>query len=101
MHDFLKQNAGFLIAVGGGLLVSVLNSEKHSVMVAITRLAAGLFCSVFLTDPFLHYMELDPETYRNGVAGLFSMMGYAVTRFVANIDSATLLDFVRAIRGQK
>jgi hypothetical protein len=101
MIDFLKDQAGFIIAIAGGLVVSVLSSEKHSIMVALARISAGLFCSVFLTDPFIDFMSLNTDTYRNGVAGLFSMMGYAMTRFVANIDSNTLLDFIRAIRGGK
>ena len=99
MIDFLKEQAGFVLAIAGGIAVSVMSSDKHSLTVALARIAAGLFCSVFLTDPFLHWMTLDPETYRNCVAGLFSMMGYALTRFVANADGKTLMDFIRAFRG--
>ncbi len=29
------------------------------------------------------------------------MMGYALTRFTANIDGNTMLDFIRALRGGK
>lgn len=98
MLDFIKDQIGFIVAIAGGLIVSVLSSEKHSLLVALTRTAAGLFCSTFLTDPFLHYMSLSPETYRNAVAGVFAMMGYAITRFVANSDREILLDIIRAIR---
>lgn len=99
MIDFLKEQSGFLLAIVGGTVVSILSSEKRSLMVALTRIMAGLFCSVFLADPFIHYMQLDSDTYRNGVAGLFSMMGYALTRFVVNIDGPTLLEFIKALRG--
>lgn len=99
--DFIKEQSGFLLASLGGVLVSILSSERHSFAVAVTRVAAGLFCSIFLVDPFVHFMELDPERYRNGVAGLFAMMGYALTRFVANIDGRTLMDLIRAVRGGK
>lgn len=101
MIDFLKEQAGFLIAIVGGLFISVLSSEKHSWLVAVTRVSAGLFASIFLADPFIHYMALEPGTYRNGVAGLFAMMGYAMTKFVANIDGKTLIEIIKAIRGTK
>lgn len=99
--EFLKEQGAFLFAIVGGLVVSVLSSEKHSIMVGLTRISSGLFCSVFFADPFIHHMSLDPNTYRNGVAGLFAMMGYALTRFVANIDRTTLIDIIKALRGGK
>lgn len=99
--DFIREQAGFIVAIVGGLIISVMSSEKHSLMVAVTRVSAGLFASVFLADPFIHYMGLEPETYRNGVAGLFAMMGYAITKFVANIDGKTLIEIIKAIRGGK
>lgn len=99
MSEFLKEQIGFILATVGGLVISVLSSEKHAFSVAATRIAAGLFCSMFLADPFMAYMELNPDTYRNGIAGLFAMMGYSMTRFIANIDGNTLLEFIRAMRG--
>ncbi|SPL65329.1 hypothetical protein [Ochrobactrum soli] len=101
MNDLFKEHMGFMLATAGGLIVSVLSSERHSFLVAVTRVAAGLFCATVLADPFIDFMQLEPGTYRNGVAGLFAMMGYALTRFTANIDGKTLLDFVRALRGGK
>lgn len=101
MFDFIKEHTGFMFATAGGLLASILSSERHSIPVALTRVATGLFCSVVLADPFLHYMALEPTTYRNGVAGLFAMMGYAMSRFIANVDGKTIMDFIRAFRGGK
>lgn len=99
MMDFLREQAGFLLAAAGGVLISVLSSEKHSLLVGLTRVCAGLFCAIFFVDPFNDWMGLNPDTYRNGVAGLFAMMGYAMTKFVSNIDGATLVDVIKALRG--
>ncbi len=101
MTDFLREQVGFILAVIGGIVVSILSSEKHTIMVAASRVCAGVFCSVFLSGPFMHFMEFPSDTYRNAVAGLFAMMGYAVTKFVVNIDRRTLIDIIKAIRGGK
>lgn len=99
--DFFRDQAGFALAIIGGIIVSILASEKHSLAVASARIFAGLFCSIFLTDPTIDWLSLDSLTYRNAVAGLLAMTGYAVTRFVVNINKATVLELIRAIRGSK
>jgi hypothetical protein len=101
MTEFLKEQAGFILAIVGGLIVSILSSEKHTFTVAAARICAGLFCSTFLSDPFMHWMDFPTDTYRNAVAGLFAMMGYAVTKFVVNIDRRTLIELIKVIRGGK
>lgn len=98
---FMKDQLWFIAATGGGLLVSVLCSDKHSLGLAAARLAAGLFCSVFLTDILIDWMDLDPVTYRNGVAGLMSMCGYAITRFLANLNARVIIDLIKSFRGVK
>lgn len=97
----LKSQVGFWVATAGGLVVSVLTSDKHSWSISAARVAAGLFCSVFLTEPFLHHMALDPDTYALSVSGLFAMTGYAMTRFIANANLQTVLDIIKIIRGGK
>ncbi|WP_421983328.1 hypothetical protein [Roseibium sp.] len=97
----MKDQLWFIAATGGGLVVSVLCSDKHSFGLAAARVAAGLFCSIFLTDILIDWMDLDPTTYRNGVAGLMSMSGYAITRFLANLHARVIVDLIKSFRGVK
>lgn len=97
----IQENLGFLLVVAGGLIVSILSSERHTLLGTLSRIAAGVFCAVLFTDPVLHYLSLEADAYRKATAGIFSMSGYAITRFAANWDRQTVIDFVRALRGVK
>lgn len=98
---YLREQMGLLLAIGGGITVSILTSDRQSFTAACARVAAGTFCATVLTDPFLDFMAFDPDVYRNAIAGIFAMSGYALSRFAANWDRKTLLDVIRALRGIK
>ena len=100
MNDF-KDQLGFIFAIIGGLLVSMLTSTRHSFWLALTRIAAGLFCAWFFTEPVMHWMELNPATYRNSVAGLLAMAGYAAVRFISDLNKEDLFRILQILRGGK
>lgn len=98
MPDWLRDHGWFLVAVGGGVIVSMLTAERHSLPMAVARVGAGFFCGVFFTDPTLDWLSLEPDVYRNAVAALWGMSGYAVTRMVNTIRWERLSDIIKAWR---
>lgn len=96
MLDWLRTHGWFIVAMAGGIIVSMLTAERHSVGMAAARVTAGFVCGVFFTDPTLDWMSLDPDVYRNAVAALWGMSGYAMTRMVNTIRWERLSDIIRA-----
>lgn len=99
--DAFKNQFGFLVAIFGGVFVSMLASSRHSFKIAATRIFAGLFFAWFFTDPIIDWMHWDADTYRNSVAGLFAMMGYGVARIASNVTKDDFFKFVQLLRGGK
>lgn len=100
MSEWLRTHGYFLLALGGGILLSVLTAERHSLQMAAVRVSAGLICGWFFTDPTLDWLALDPDIYRNAVAALWGMSGYAVTRMVNTIRWERLFDIIKAWRAR-
>jgi len=99
-HEWVRDNVWLLLAILGGILVSVLASEHHSPKEAFRRVAAGLFCGWFFPDPFLDWLDRDPSIYGNAVAALFAMTGYALARVVVNFDGKSIAEWIAIAFGR-
>jgi 4-amino-4-deoxy-L-arabinose transferase-like glycosyltransferase len=97
----VKENVLFFVSIFGGVVVSVLCSDKVSVWQSVIRVVCGVILSALFTDPFLAIVEYDPELYRNSVAALFGMCGYAIARVLVNLDRATVIKVIQAVTGKK
>lgn len=89
-----------VVAIVGGIVVSLATSEDHSPKTAIARVASGLFCAVLFPDVLMDFLGLSPETYGNAIAGLLAMTGYSLSKIFTNINRQVLLDVVKAVRGK-
>lgn len=101
MIEWLGRHAWLIFWIAAGLAVSMLASGKHSLRLAIARIACGSFCAVLFPGPILDFLGRDPAVYGNFLAGLLAMTGYALVRLIANLDAKQMLELVRAIRGGK
>lgn len=99
--EYLKVQAGILIPALVGVMITILTSEKHSFLSALTRVASGLFCAMFLTEPILTWMEWDAQTYQSAVSGLLAINGFQIVKFVSNLTPETLLALLHRQKGKK
>jgi hypothetical protein len=98
MHDWIDRHLWFALSVIGGIIVSVLTADNQSLPVAAARVFCGLFCAVFFTDPLLDALGRDPAVYRNAMAGLLAVSGYAAVRMLNQMKWERLVDIVKAWR---
>ncbi|ETW11198.1 hypothetical protein ATO8_18630 [Roseivivax marinus] len=98
LATWLAENVWMLIAVGGGILVSIITSDDHSLKSGTGRILAGLFFAVVFPDPILTFLDRDPVVYGNALAGLLAMTGYAIAKALVSTGP---LDWIAAWRGKK
>lgn len=100
MLEWLDRHLWFGVSIIGGIIVSILTAENHSVWIATARVACGLFCAVVFTDPLLDILMRDPEIYRNAMAGLLAVSGYAGVRMINSANWSKLSDLIKAVRSK-
>ena len=96
--EWLTDNVWMIVAIGGGILVSMLTSEDHNLKSGTARILAGLFFAIVFPDPILAVLERDPEVYGNALSGLLAMTGYAIAK---TLVSTGPMDWIQAWRGKK
>ena len=99
--DWVLDNVWMIGAVMGGIIVSILTSEDHTLKMALVRDVTGCFCAIFLTHPLLDILGRDPAIYGNAVAGLLAMTGYAIAKNLAHLTGAQLAEWVAIVLGRK
>ncbi|ETX26418.1 hypothetical protein RISW2_04980 [Roseivivax isoporae LMG 25204] len=95
---WLAENVWMVVAVVGGIVVSMVTSEEHDLKSSAGRICSGLFFAIVFPDPILNFLERDPETYGNALAGLLAMTGYAIAKAIVTSGPA---DWIAAWRGKK
>lgn len=100
MIDWFKENFMFVAAIFGGTIISVITSEKHSLLISLTRVLSGVFCALFFTEPLVDLLSLNPDKYSNATAGLLSMSGYSLTQIVVTLNKDKIIGIVKAWRGK-
>lgn len=96
--EHVKSQAGVLVPAFSGVVVTLITSERHSFLVALARVACGLFCAIYFTEPVISWMDWETESYRSAVAGLLAMNGFQLVRF---FTSATPQSIIQMLRGKK
>ena len=90
--EYLKSQAGVLIPAIVGVAITLLTSERHSFLSAVARVASGLFCAIYLTDPILEWMRWNAEAYRSAVAGLLAINGFQLVKFFSDLNVERIID---------
>ena len=98
LAEWLADNVWLLVAVLGGIIVSIITSEDHDLKSASARIASGLFFAVVFPDPILSFLQRDPDIYGNALAGLLAMTGYAIAKTLVTTGP---IDWIKAWRGKK
>lgn len=101
MTDWIREQLWFLLSILGGVVVSIITTETHSVKIGAARLFSGVFCAVIFTDPIMDLWDFNPDIYENAVAGLLAITGYAVAKIIASLKLQDLMNFVKIFRGGK
>ncbi len=100
LADWLIDNVWMVAAVLGGIVVSILTSEEHTIRMAAARVASGLFCATMFPGPLLDLLGRDPEVYGNAVAGLLAMTGYAIAKNLVGLTGGQIAEWVAVILGR-
>lgn len=74
-HDFK-----LIASIAAGLVIAFLLSTATTVKAKIASVTAGLFFSVFLTEPLIQWAGLEFSTWKYAVAGLLAMSGDRLAR---------------------
>lgn len=96
--EYLKSQAGVLVPAIVGVAITLLTSEKHSFVSSVARVASGLFCAIYLTDPILEWMGWNAETYRSAVAGLLAINGFQLVKFFSALNAERVIDLWKHAR---
>ena len=85
----------FWAAIGGATLFKLATSPKHSPARTIITVGAAIFSAWLFTDPLLHFMNWEPESYRNAVAGLMALVGEGAMRWFIRVTPDKLISIWR------
>ncbi|MCV0395496.1 MAG: hypothetical protein K5872_22370 [Rhizobiaceae bacterium] len=90
----------FWIAVAGATVVKLMTSPFHSLFRAVATVFAAVFSAYVFTDPVVHWLELNSETYTAPMAALLALTGEGIIRslMAASFDPAKILEWWRGGR---
>ncbi|MDA4845977.1 hypothetical protein [Hoeflea poritis] len=94
----LGHDLKFWIAVVGAIIVKLLLSKTQSVLKALATVVAALFFAWIFTDPMLHFMEWEPETYKAPLAALLALTSEGLLRSLMTINLDKIVEYVRTLR---
>ncbi len=96
--EFGKDGIMFILAIIGGVIVSVISDTKHSLKAGIIRTFTGIFFAVFFCDPILHYLSFDVEVYRNATAGLLAITGYTLGKLLVSLSIEQIISWYKLLK---
>ena len=85
-------------AVFGAIILKLLMSKTQSVCQALVTVVAALFAAWIFTDPVLHWMEWEPETYKAPLAALLALTSEGLLRSLMTIHLDKIVEYVRKLR---
>lgn len=99
MNDFWGAIDGlFWLALGGGVLVKLMFSEKLTTRQVIMTVFSGVFCSVFFSKPILEFLKLDGDHFEYAVVGILALSGEHLLRRVLQFSkSGTIADIRKGV----
>lgn len=105
-----EREKGFWIAIIGAVVVKLILSPSvnwvKEPLKAFTRAALTVIPAVWgaytFTDPIIAWLQWDPESYRNAVAGLLAIVGENLIRKILNVTNSDtiLVDLFNLWRGK-
>lgn len=95
MKEYLDPT--FWLAIAGAVVVKLASSPYQGLIRTALTIFAAVFSAVVFTDPVLHYLGLDSNVYRHGVAALTALTGEGLMRFAmqAATDPIKIADWWR------
>ncbi len=97
---WLYGNLDIIVPAVAGVLIGVASQEDHSLRTTLIRFVTGVLAATLFTDPTLDYIERDPAVYKEAVAGLWGITGYAMSKFLTNLKLKHLREIVAIVRGK-
>ncbi len=95
---FLGHELRFWIAIGIATLLKVLTSKFHSPVRIMITVIAALFAAIFFTEPVLHLMQWEPDTYKVPTAALLALTGEGLMRSLVTITFDKLVKHWKDLR---
>ncbi len=78
----------FWLAVGGGIALKVIFSDKLTKKSLGLSIIAGIFCAVFFTEPALDFLRLEGDYYEHGMAAMFALTGENIVRRIIDFSKS-------------
>ena len=100
IKQFFSDTQALLVPAVFAIAVILVVTDIQSIKIAIAKIMAGLFCAVVFTEPFLDFLQRDPEVYKTATAGIFAMLGHELMRTVSGLNLEKLGDFIKKVRGK-
>ena len=95
---------GLWLAIVGAAIFKVVTSARLTVTQRLASFCAAVFFAWLLTDPTVHYLELDYERWGKVVAAVITLTGESFARVLmtAAADPLKTLDtFMKIRRGEQ
>jgi hypothetical protein len=98
-----KHDLAFWMSVGGATVVKLITSPYAGFVRALATVIAAVFSAYFFTQPAMHFLGLDPETYTTAMAAVMALTGEGAMRFLIQLsnDPTRAIDILRMWRGGK
>lgn len=83
----------FWLSTIGAAIVKLFLTPFNGIIATVTSFAAAIFFAVVFTDPVLNYLNLNPDSYKIGVAAVVALTGEGVAKRILGIladQNATL-----------
>lgn len=91
-------DALFWLALGGGVLVKLMFSEKLSTRQVIMTVCSGVFCAVFFSKPILDFLKLEGDHFEYAIVAVLALTGEHIVRRVVQFSkSGTVADVKKGL----
>lgn len=76
----------YWLVVALATVIKVITSATLTWWKVITTVLFAVFAAWVFTDPMLHFLDLDPEVYRNPMAAIMALAGEGCMRWLVNMN---------------
>ncbi len=88
----------FWLAIGGGVLVKLMFSERLTTRQVIMTVCSGVFCAVFFAKPILDFLKLDGDHFEYAIVAVLALTGEHIVRRVVQFSkSGTVADIRKGV----